>query len=78
MVNECTTSIAAANVELPASLAVNVQVPVVSIETLKPDAVHTSGVVDVSVTERFEFDVAVTVNGVVANSLSAGSAKEIV
>ena len=63
---------------LPTWLAVNVQVPDASIETLNPDTVHTSCVVDVSVTVRFEFEVAVTVKGVVENSLSAGSANVIV
>ena len=77
MVSECTTSVAAAYVVLPAWLAIKVHVPGVSIDTLNPDTVHTSGVVVVSVIKRFEFEVAATVNGVAENSLSAGSANEI-
>jgi hypothetical protein len=55
-----------------------VQVPDASIETSKLDTVQTSCVVDVSVTVRFESEVAVTVKGVVENSLSLGSAYVIV
>lgn len=69
---------AAAYVALPASVAVNVHVPVVNIDTAKPDTVQTSGVVEVSVTVRFEFDVAFTVNGVAENCLSIGSENEMV
>jgi hypothetical protein len=46
--------------------------------TSNPDTVHTSCVVDVSETGRFEFDVGFTVKGVEENSLSMGSANVMV
>ena len=78
MVKEWTTSVAAAYVELPAWLVANVQVPTVSIDTLNSETVHTSCVVDVSVTGRFEFDVGFTVKGVEESSLSMGSVNVMV
>jgi hypothetical protein len=78
IVNERMTSVASAYVALPAAFAVNVQVPTVSIDTSSPDTVQTSCVVDVSTTERFESDVAVTTNGVDESSRSTGPVNEMV
>ena len=78
IVNERMTSVASAYVALPAAFAVNVQVPTVSIDTSSPDTVQTSCVVDVSTTERFESDVAVTTNGVDESSRSVGPVNEMV
>ncbi len=78
IVNECMTSFASANKELPATFAVNVQVPTVSIDTSSPATVQTSSVVDVSTTERFELDVAVTMNGVDESSRSTGPVNEMI
>jgi hypothetical protein len=78
IVNECMTSFASAYVALPTALAVNVQVPTVSIETSSPVTVQTSSVVDVSTTERFESDVAFTTNGVDESSRSTGPVNEMV
>ena len=78
IVNERMTSVASAYVALPAAFAVNVQVPAVSIDTSNPDTVQTSCVVDVSTTERFELDVAVTTNGVDEYSRSTGAVNEMV
>jgi hypothetical protein len=72
------TSTASAYVALPAALAVNVQVPTVSIVTSSPVTVQTSSVVDVSTTGRFESEVAVITNGVEENSRSTGPANEMV
>jgi hypothetical protein len=78
IVNECMTSFASAYVALPAAFAFNVQVPAVSIVTSSSDTVQTSCVVDVSTTERFESDVAVTTNGVDESSRSTGPVNEMV
>jgi hypothetical protein len=78
IVNECMTSFASANKELPATFAANVQVPTVSIVTSSPVTVQTSSVVDVSTTGRFESEVAVITNGVEENSRSTGPANEMV
>ena len=74
IVKERMTSTASAYVALPAALAVNVQVPTVSIVTSSPVTVQTSSVVDVSTTGRFESEVAVITNGVEENSRSTGPA----
>ena len=78
IVKERMTSTASAYVALPAALAVNVQVPTVSIVTSSPVTVQTSSVVDVSTTGRFESEVAVITNGVEENSRSTGPANEMV
>jgi hypothetical protein len=78
IVKERMTSTASAYVALPAALAVNVQVPTVSIVTSSPVTVQTSSVVDVSTTERFESEVAVITNGVEENSRSTGIVNEMV
>lgn len=78
IVNERMTSVASAYVALPAALAFNVQVPTVSIVTSSPATVQTSSVVDVSTTERFELDIAVTTKGVDENSRSTGPVNEMV
>jgi hypothetical protein len=78
IVKERMTSTASAYVALPAALAVNVQVPTVSIVTSSPVTVQTSSVVDVSTTERFELDVAVTTKGVDEYSRSTGAVNEMV
>jgi hypothetical protein len=78
IVKERMTSTASAYVALPAALAVNVQVPTVSIVTSSPATVQTSSVVDVSTTERFESDVVVTTKGVDENSRSVGPVNEMV
>jgi hypothetical protein len=78
IVKERMTSTASAYVALPAALAVNVQVPTVSIVTSNPVTVQTSSVVDVSTTGRFESEVAVITNGVEENSRSTGPANEMV
>ena len=78
IVNERMTSVASAYVALPAALAVNVQVPTVSIDTSSPATVQTSSVVDVSTTERFELVVAVTTNGVDEYARSTGPVNEMV
>ena len=74
---DCVTETAAEKLLSPAWLATSVHVPAVSIVTVNSDTVHTPVVVDVNVTVRFEFDVAVTVNGVAENDLFTGSAKVI-
>jgi hypothetical protein len=78
IVKERMTSTASAYVALPAALAVNVQVPTVSIVTSSPVTVQTSSVVDVSTTGRFESEVAVITNGVEENSRSTGLVNEMV
>ncbi len=78
IVKERMTSVASAYVALPTALAVNVQAPTVSIVTSSPDTVQTSSVVDVSTTERFELDTAVTTNGVDENSRSVGPVNEMI
>ena len=78
IVKERMTSTASAYVALPAALAVNVQVPTVSIVTSSPVTVQTSSVVDVSTTERFESEVAVITNGVDESSRSVGPVNEMV
>ena len=78
IVKERMTSTASAYVALPDALAVNVQVPAVSIVTSSPDTVQTFCVVDVRTTERFESDVVVTTNGVDESSRSTGLVNEMV
>ena len=78
IVKERMTSVASAYDSLPAALAVNVQVPTVSIVTSSPVTVQTSSVVDVSTTERFELEVAVITNGVDESSRSTGLVNEMV
>jgi hypothetical protein len=78
IVKERMTSTASAYVALPATLAVNVQVPTVSIDTSSPVTVQTSSVVAVSTTERFESDVVVATNGVDENWRSTGPVNEMV
>jgi hypothetical protein len=78
IVKERMTSTASAYVALPDALAVNVQVPTVSIDTSSPATVQTSSVVDASATERFESDVVATTNGVDENSRSTGPVNEMV
>lgn len=72
IVNERTTSVAGAYVESPAWLVVSEHKPADSIVTLNPDTVHTSGVIELSVTARFEFELGLTVNGTEENTLSPG------
>lgn len=78
IVKERMTSTASAYVVFPTALAVNVQVPTVSIVTSSPATVQTSSVVDASATERFESDVVATTNGVDENSRSTGPVNEMV
>jgi len=63
---------------LSATEATKVQVPAYSVVTFRPETVHVSVVVDVTVTVRPDVVVGATANDVVSNARSVGCANVIV
>ena len=70
--------VALLNVSLPDAWALKPQTPVVSIVTMNSDTVHTPVANDMTVTDRPESDVAVTVNGVTEKTIVVAGENVIV